>query len=557
MGKSNIDRIVVIGASAAGLRAAARARRLLPGVQITVIDKDNLVSYGACGMPYFISGDIPSADRLRETPYGLIRDIDFFREAKGIGVITETVVERIDRENKRVLCQSLNTGESVEYGYDKLVLALGSNPVILPVVPRESERVTTLKTLHDAIKLRQALQKGEISKVGIVGGGFIGCELAEAFGALWGAEVFLIEAMPHLLPNILDVEMAAAVESYMRSENVDIYTNCPLEGIAESDEAVTLKTPQGDFEVDCAVMAVGVHPNGKLASECGLTVGKRGGIVVDERMTTNDPDIFAAGDCVEVRHLITGEPLQLPLGSLANRQGRVIGSNLGGSDERFGPVLGSMAVKIFDMNVASTGLTEAAARDTGFDAGCAWGTFTDKADYYPESENIHLKLVFDRSSLRLLGLQGYGKGEVVKRVDVFAAHLKNEDNLEDLMNTEFAYAPPYAPAVDPLFSLACAARNSVSEGVEQVSPHTPLAGRTILDVREQNEVESKTLIDKEVHYIPFNQLRTRWKELPTDKPVIIICAKGIRSSESTRILKEQQFTDVVYIGGGMHMKTGD
>ena len=555
MSGNGTDRIIVVGASAAGLRAAARARRRLPNASITVIDEDTFISYAACGMPYFISGDIPSADKLRETAYGVIRDPDFFRSTKGVEVVTETRVERIDRSARKVFCRSVKTDETSEYSYDKLVLTTGSSPIMLPGIPAGSERVSTFKTLSNAINAKQSLQKGEIGKVGIVGAGPIGCELAEAFGAVWGAEVILIDAAPAILPNLLDTEMAAAVEAYLRTEDVEVYTNRPLDGITESDEGVTVKTGQGDFLVDHAVIAVGVRPNSKLAADCGLTVGESGGIVVDDRMSTSDPNVFAAGDCTEVRHLVSGKSLLLPLGSLANRQGRVVGSNLGGGNERFGVVVGSAAVKVFDMNVAATGLTEAAAREAGFDVGCAWGTFVDKADYFPETQSIHLKLVFDKGSGRLLGLQGYGKGEVVKRVDVFAALLKNEGKLEDLLDMEFAYAPPYAPAVDPLFSLGCTARNAVLEGVEALSPDSPIGGSTILDARETRETKAKPLPQANVQSIPLGEIRQRWEEVPKDKRVICLCPRGLRSAEAVRILKEKGFSNVVYLGGGLLMKT--
>ncbi len=555
MNENQGSRIIVVGASAAGLRAAARARRLLSNAKILVIDQDTYISYAACGMPYYVSGDIQNVDKLRETAYGLVRDPDFFRSAKDLEVITETRVERIDTDARKVFCRSIKTGETIEYSYDKLVLATGASPIILPGIPKDGKRVTTFKTLHDAIGLRKSLERGEIKKVGIVGGGFIGCELAESFGALWGVEVVLVEATPNILPNILDPEMALGIEAYLKSEDVEVYTNCPLEGITETEDYVTFVTANGTFDVDCAVIAVGVKPDSRLAADCGLTVGRSGGIVVDDKMITSDPNIFAAGDCIEVEHLISGKPLQLPLGSLANRQGRVVGSNIGGGDERFGPVVGSAAVKIFDMNVASTGLTAAAAKDAGFDVGCVWGTFADKADYYPESQSVFLKLVYDKGSGRLLGLQGYSKGDVVKRVDVFAALLKHEGHLEDLLDMEFAYAPPYAPAVDPLYSLGCAARNAMLEGVEQLSPETSLGNRVIIDVRQGYEVESRPFSHDDIRTIPLEELRKRYEEIPKDKPLIAVCSKGIRSSESVRILKEKGFTDVKYLGGGILMKS--
>jgi rhodanese-related sulfurtransferase len=285
-----------------------------------------------------------------------------------------------------------------------------------------------------------------------------------------------------------------------------------------------------------------------------LKIGATGGIVVDEKMATSDENIFAAGDCVELKHLISGEPILLPLGSLANREGRVIGSNLGGGDERFGLVVGSAAVKIFDMNVAATGLTEKAARKAGFEVGVAWGSFTDKADYYPGYENLHLKIVYDKGTTQLLGLQGYSKGEVVKRVDVFAALLKHGGKLENLLDAEFAYAPPYAAAVDPLYSIACVARNELLEGVEALPPDADIDDRLIVDVRRTKEAADRPLPGKNTNNLPLEEFRVLCGQVPKDKDVVCICSKGVRSSEAVRILREKGCTKVKYLGGGSLMK---
>ena len=554
MHKKDAIQIVSVGANAAGLRAAARAKRLLPDAAVTVIDRGKFISYGACGMPYLVSGDIETADKLRETAYGVIRDPDFFRKAKGLEVITQTEVERIDRESRRVLCKSILTGETKVYPYDKLILATGAKPIVPSGIPLDNPRVSTFKLLEDGIALRKALQTGKIKKVGLVGAGPIGCELAEAFMAMWGAKAILFDAAPTILPAMLDPEMARIVETYLKGEGVEIHTDCPLLGVVESKEGVTIKTPKGDFEVDHVVIAIGVKPDSTLAADCGLKIGKTGGIVVDERMTTSDPNIFAAGDCVELKHLVSGRPIALPLGSLANREGRVIGSNLGGGDERFGPVVGSAAVKVFDMNVSSTGLTTKAAAEAGFDVGMAWGSFTDRADYYPGFENLHLKLLYDRNTTKLLGLQGYSKGEVVKRVDVFASLLKHGGTLEDLLDAEFAYAPPYAPAVDPLYSIACAARNELLEGIQSLPPDADLDGRFIVDVRRAREASDRPLPEKETKNVPFEEFRVNCDQVPKDKDVVCICSKGVRSSEAARILKDKGCADVKYVGGGSLMK---
>ena len=554
MNKKDAIRIVAVGANAAGLRAAARAKRLLPDAAVTVIDRGKFISYGACGMPYLVSGDIETADKLRETAYGVIRDPDFFRKAKGLEVVVQTEVERIDREARKVVCKSLLTGETSEYPYDKLILATGATPVAPSGIPKNSPRVSTFKILEDAIVLRKALQSGQIKKVGLVGAGPIGCELAEAFTAMWGAKAILFDAAPTILPAMLDPEMARAVETYMKGEGAEIHTNCPLLGVVESKEDVIIKTPKGDFAVDHVIIAIGVKPDSTLAAGCGLKIGKTGGIVVDEKMATSDPNIFAAGDCAELKHLVSGKAVILPLGSLANREGRVIGSNLGGGDERFGPVVGSAAVKVFDMNVSSTGLTTKAAQEAGFDVGVAWGSFTDKADYYPGFENLHLKLVFDRKTTKLLGLQGYGKGEVVKRVDVFASLLKHGGKIEDLLDAEFAYAPPFAPAVDPLYSIACTARNELLEGVQSLPPDADLDDRFIVDVRRTKEASDRPLPEKETMNVPFEEFRVICDQVPKDKDVVCICSKGVRSSEAARVLKERGCADVKYVGGGSLMK---
>ncbi|MFO8011057.1 MAG: FAD-dependent oxidoreductase [Dehalococcoidia bacterium] len=554
MSHDNNTRIIVIGANAAGLRAGARAKRLLPNSSITVFDKSAYISYGACGMPYVVSGDIEDADELRKTPYGVVRDADFFRAAKGLEVITRTAVEKIDRQAKKVICRSVASGETSEHPYDRLVIATGASPVMIPNIPSDSPRISTFKTFEDGLKMQEAFQDGRINRIGLVGAGTIGCELAEAASVMWGAGVVLIDAAPSILPAMLDPEMAGPIENYMRSEDAEVYTNCPLEGITAPDDKVVMKTSCGEFEVDHAIIAIGVRPNSRLAADCGLEIGKSGGIVVDDRMTTSDPDIYAAGDCVEVKHHLTGQSVFMPLGSLANREGRVVGSNLGGGDERFGPILGSAAVKVFDMNVSATGLTEKSAREAGFDVGTVWGSFTDIAEYYPDKQNIFLKLIYDKNSSRLLGLQGFSHGEVVKRIDVFAALLKHDGKLDDLLDAEFAYAPPYAPAVDPLYSIGCTARNQLYEGIEALPPDAVLDDKLIIDVRRAQEASDRPLPEPNCQNLPFETFRDCCQQVSGDSEIVCACSKGVRASDAVRILKQQGCPNVKYIGGGTLMK---
>ncbi len=550
---SDVD-ILVIGASAAGLRAACRAGRLLPEARILVLDREEDISTGACGLPYYLSGDIEDPLALRKTPYGLLRDPEFFRESKGIEVLSGAEVTGLDKEERIVRWRSAGSGDECITEYGKLVLATGAEPILLPGLPPDSERISTFKTLAQAETLRLSLETGKIGRVGIVGAGFIGCELAEAFGSLWGAEVVLLEAAESILPGLLDPEMALAVEAYLRSEDVEVHTGCPVERVEETESGVTIRAGGRIIKVDHAILALGVRPSTSLAEEAGLALAGSGGILVDEEMRTSAPDIFAAGDCVSVKHRILDRYIQLPLGSLANRQGRIAGSNLAGGHERFGPVVGSAAVKVFDWNVSSTGITENTARKAGLETASAWGTFTDKADYFPGSEDIHLKLVWERGSGRLLGLQGYGKGEVVKRVDVFASLLQRGGVLKEIQDLEFAYAPPYASALDPLYSLACAARGALEEEVDCISPGSSLDGCRVVDVRMADEAAAEPFSEGDPVNIPLCELRRRGPEIPGDKPLIMVCAKGLRSSESLRILRQKGFEGIRYLGGGISMR---
>ena len=557
-------RILVLGASAAGLKAAARARRLLPGAHVTVVDQREVVSFGACGLPYFLAGEIERVDALRETGWGAVRDAAFFRTIKGIDLQTGWRVLAIDRDAKAVTVERADAprrgdgSERTMLMYDRLVYALGARPRLTAgVVPGPA--VTTLSTPEEATALRGGLQTGAVGSCLVLGGGCVGLETAVALTDLWGCQATILEAAPSLLPDLLDPDMAALVATRLQEAGVRVRTGASVASAETADDGGATVTLAGDADVetlraDRAVAALGVEPRTELARACGLAVGELGGLVVDAHLRTSDPDILGAGDCLELVHHVSGEICRVPLGSLANRQGRVAGDVLAGLDSEVPAVVGSVAVKVLDLNVAATGLTEAAARAAGFDVDVAWGAFHDRTHFHPARENIFLKLVTERGSDRLLGLQAAGPGDVVKRVDVFAALLRADAGLDELLDTEWCYAPPYNAPLDPLQSLAATARNAALCGVGQAPAAAAAGDRLVLDVRTREECASGELpAPPGATNIPLEELRERAAEVPPDRPVLVVCARGPRSFEAARILQERGCGDVVYLAGGVHL----
>ncbi|MFC1492393.1 FAD-dependent oxidoreductase [candidate division KSB1 bacterium] len=552
-------KVIVIGASAAGLKAACRLRRLKPEAEVTVIEKGEYISYAACGLPYFLSGDINKFDDLRTTPYDLLKDPEYFSSIKDVDVRIQTEAMKIDRENQKVQCRSIVDTKEYELDYDHLVIAAGAYPVIPDIAGKELPGVHTFTRAEDAIVLRKACETGQIGKVAIIGAGYIGIELSEAFLSLWGISVTLFEAKEHILPEILDTEIAFAIEKMLKSEGVEIRTGARCESIIQKDDTLAVKTGPDETEegFDRIIICAGVRPNVRLAAEAGLTIGDKQGIIVNEYLQTSDPDIYAAGDCIEVKHRLTDQTVNIPLGSLANRMGRAVGENIAGFPRTFEPVLGSSIIKAFDWNIGCTGLNITRAREAGFNAGEVWGYFEDKAHYYPEPKPIMIKLAFDITTKRILGIQAVGEGDVIRRIDSMAALLQYDAVLDDIVNFEPAYAPPYGGPIDPLHYLAYTAEAVIASRAEILHPDSIYlykdSGAAYLDVRSEDEIESSPLPDgiEEKYSIPLQQLRSKVDELPAGKNYIIVCQKGIRSYEAALILKESGIQNASFIGGGM------
>ena len=511
-----------------------------------MVEANEVFSYGACGMPYVLSGDIDELGALRRTVYGAERDADYFDTVKGIEVLAPWRAIAID-----VKTQSLkiaNSDDERVLEWDELVLATGASPRVLPGQPQH-DRVRAFHVWDDVKPLKIGLMRGEIGEVVVVGAGLVGCEVAEAFASLWGADVTLVEAAPTPLPEILDPELGTVVAGHLESQNVKVMTGCPVERFEPDDEGVTVHAGGYEIRADVTVVAVGVRPKVDLAQTAEISLGPTGAIRVDERLATSVAHIWAAGYCAEVRHTVTGGPAYLPLGSLANRQGRVLGTVLAGGDASFGPTAGAAAVKVFDLNVASVGCTAARLGADGLGVRSVWISAEDRVHYWPEAKLLLLGMVYDPASRRVLGIQGVSEeGEVAKRIDVAAQLILSNGTIEDFIDIEHAYAPPYAPALDPLTVLACAAQNEL-DGIEAESPLMDLSSATVLDVRIDEEREERPIDAGSVIEIEVGEVRERMDEIP-DGPLLVACAHGTRSAEVVRWLAGRGI-QARYLGGGM------
>jgi len=554
----NKIKVVIVGGVAAGPKTAARLRRLNPKAEITIVEKGKVLSYAGCGMPYYVSGDVAESKNLMDTPAGVIRDSSFFLNVKGIAVLDRTLAEKIDRKKKTVSVVHLETGESKTLPYDKLVLATGGSPIEIPIQGKELNHVFRMWQPEDALSMREFIHEKKPQKAVIIGGGLIGIEMTEAL-AKQGLQVAVLEMLPHLLPGLLDEEAAAYLTRYLRAKGVDVRCGTRVTRIEGDDQGNVQKviTEKGESPADMVLIAVGVRPNSKLAKEAGVEIGDMGDIKVNEYLQTSDPDIYAGGDCVRNIHLLTGKPVFAPMGSTANKHGRVIANNIMGYGEKFKGILGTAVVKVFDYNVGKSGLTESQAREAKFDVVTTLVPSSDVPHYYPTKKPLLLKLIADRKTRKLLGIQGVGPGEVVKRIDVLAAAMSLGATIDDLPSFDLGYAPPYSTAID----IAAHAANVLRNKIDGIAPFlTPMEVKAMaergedflwLDVRSPEEYKEKRIEDPRVKLVPLGTLRRRIQEIPKDKKIVTLCKAGLRAYEAQTILEGSGFKDVRIMDGGV------
>ena len=548
-------KVVVIGGVAAGPKAASRIIRLRPDADVTIIERGEFLSYAGCGLPYYVSGVVKEQRELMSTPVGVVRDPAFFHNVKNVHVRNHCEAVEIDRAGKRISVKDVRDGAVSWVDYDQLILATGAEPVKPPLPGADKENIYTLHGVHDAEGIKHLLAKDKASDVVVVGGGLIGVEVTEALVSK-GCRVTIVEMLPHIL-TMLDADMAALVERHLESHGVRILTGTTVKSF-EGDDCVTgVATDKGALPADLVILAVGVRPNAALARAAGLDIGATKAIKVDSRMRTSDPDIYAVGDCAESMDLVTGEACYVPLGSTANKQGRVAANTICGRDDAFPGVLGSSICKVFDFAVGRTGLTEAAARRIGYDVITALAPAPDKAHFMPEARPLLLKLVVDKATGRLLGAQATGPGDADKRIDVAAMAITTGMTVDQLAQADLCYAPPYAPAMDNIITAANVARNKISgdmAGVTAAQVKGMLDAKedfVLLDVRSQGEYEQMRLPGSTL--VPLGVLRQRLDELPRDKPIVAFCKISLRGYEAALILKHAGFKDVLVLDGGIVM----
>lgn len=554
--------IVVIGGVALGPKAACRFKRVEPGSTVTLIDQSSLISYGGCGIPYYVSGDVSDAVELCKTSFHMVRDPQFFKDVKGVDVHILTRATRIDRGNKRVEVQNVTTGETATLDYDKLVIATGASPRKLGLPGEDLEGISYVCNPDDATRIREGISKGQVGNAVIVGAGFIGLEMAEAFADMWGVETSVVEITDQIMPRLVSPGLATMGQKHMEENGVDFYFGEVVERFEGEDGKVTrVVTNKRTLDADAVVIAAGVVPNSQLAEESGLDCHQLGGVLVDEYMRTSDPDIYCGGDCVIVKNLISGQPAFLPLGSMANRQGRVIGTNLAGGESRFDGVVGSFVVKLFETSLAGTGLSLEAAKSAGFDAISVLLIQQDRAHFYPTKELMTLEMVVDKQTRRVLGVQGFGSSgdAMVGRINAVAAILKSEATIDDVSNMELAYSPPFSAAMDILNTLANLADNALlginrgvgPDGFQELWDQREQGECYFLDCREEADAQPYMDRNAEWNNIPQGELSARLAEVPRDKAVVLVCNTGARSYEAQITLTENGFEKVINVHGGM------
>ncbi|NCD25621.1 MAG: pyridine nucleotide-disulfide oxidoreductase [Deltaproteobacteria bacterium] len=555
-------KVVIIGGVALGPKAACRIKRVNPDAEVTLVDASKLISYGGCGIPYYVSGDVSEHTQLQETSFHMVRDEEFFRVCKHFTVITETRALSIDRKAKTVLVRAKDGTEST-LPYDKLVLGTGSRPRVLPIPGTNLANVFTVTTLEEAIRVKEQVSGGGVASAVIVGAGFIGLEMAEALSDMWDIRTTVVEVADQVMPGFISPTMAQIVEKHLDDNAVTVRTSEMVQAIeGENGKVTRVVTNKGTIDADLVILSVGVIPNDELARAAGLTCAERGGVVVSKTMQTSDPDIYAGGDCVVVENLITGKHGYYPLGSLANRQGRVIGTNVAGGRETFDGVVGTFILKVFEYGFGGVGLSLPVALREGYDAFSTQVLQFDHSHFYPKKDMISLEIVVDRPTGRVLGVQGSGtNGDSLKdRIDAVAAVIKFRPTLRDIANMELAYAPPFGSAMDVLNAAANAAENILSGRCTPVQPdefaelwkNRVQENLLCVDVREWGNAEP--YVGKHPEFwrnIPQGQVRARLAEVPRDKKIVLLCNTGGRSYEAQVSLRHAGFTNVLNLQGGM------
>ena len=537
-------KVVIVGGVAGGATAAARIRRLDEQASIVVFERSGYISYANCGLPYYIGGVIEDPEELTlQTP-------ESFYARFRVHMKVHHEVTAIHPDRKTVSVKNLKTGEEFEECYDKLLLSSGAKPVWPKLPGMDSDRLFTLRTVEDTFRIKEFVEQHKPRSAVMVGGGFIGLEVAENLREL-GMDVTIVQR-PKQLMNPFDADMAAFIHAEVRRHGVKLALGCSVEGFGERDGGLeVLLKDQPSIRADMVVLAIGVSPESGLAKDAGLALGMKDSILVNDRMVTSVPDIYAVGDAVQVKHYVTGEDALIALAGPANKQGRIAADNICGGDSRYLGSQGSSVIKVFDLTAAATGVNETNARKSGLAVDTVILSPMSHAGYYPGGKLMTVKVVFEKETYRLLGAQIVGYGGVDKRIDVLATAIHAGMKATELKDLDLAYAPPYSSAKDPV-NMAGFMIDNISKGLKQWhledAPKLPRDGSvTLLDTRTVGEYDRG-----HIHgftNIPVDELRERIGEIEPGKPVYVICQSGLRSYIATRILEGYGLEAYNFAGG--------
>lgn len=538
-------KVVIVGGVAGGATAATRIRRLDEHAEITIFERSGYISYANCGLPYYIGGVIEDPEELTlQTP-------ESFQTRFRIDVRVKHEVTDIDTERKTVKVCNLENGEEFEESYDKLILSPGAKPVHPNLPGIDSDSLFTLRTVEDTFRIRQFVEERKPQTAVMVGGGFIGLEMAENLCEL-GIHVTVIQRSNQLM-NTLDYDMATFVHSKLRSNGIDLKFHANVAGFEETETGlhVLLKEDQ-PIPADMVVLAIGISPENMLAKKAGLELGVKGAIVVNDKMETSAADIYAVGDAVQVKHAVTGQDTVIALAGPANKQGRIAADNICGLDSHYKGSMGSSVIKLFDLTAASTGLTEKAARTAGISYDRIVLSPASHAGYYPGAKTMTMKVVYEKDTLRILGAQILGQEGVDKRLDVLATAISAGVKADELKDLDLAYAPPYSSAKDPVNMAGFMIENIATEKVRQFHwnevAELPKDGSvTLLDTRTPVEY-AHGHVEGFIN-IPVDELRGRLSELDPAKPLYVMCQSGLRSYIACRILSQEGY-DCYNLSGG-------
>lgn len=531
--------VLVIGGVAAGTKTAAKLKRENRDFNVTLITKGENISYAGCGLPYYIGGVIENkSDLIVNTPKS-------FSDLTQVEVNTSVEALEIDRDKKIVRAVDLKNNKEINLNYDKLVIATGADPVKPPIEGIDLEGVFYMRTPDDAIAVREVVETNNVKRAVVVGGGFIGLEVAENLHEM-GVKTTLVEAMDHIMPGF-DDEVSSYVENELIENGIMVLTGERLTSIEGNEKVSKVRTDKRAMKADMIVMSVGIRANSNIAEACGLELETNKTIKVNEYMQTNDEDIYAVGDCVTVKNILSGKAAWSPMGSSANKEGRCLAKTLAGKKTEFNGVLGTGIVKLLNLNAARTGLTEKEALNLGYNVESVLVPIDDKAHYYPDSKMIIIKLISDKDNKKVLGAQVFGEGNVDKHIDVISTAITFNATINDLQNLDLAYAPPFSTAIHPVGHAANVLLNKIDGDVKTLRYEEFLNNKEsykLADVNKTPQLEGVT-------YIDLTQLNGKLDGFELDDKILLVCARGKRAYLAYNRMKHFGYKDVQVLEGGL------